>query len=273
MAVDPPTSPESRPEGGKLLGAIRGYAPAVLSPWCVPRCRFVILTSGRTGSELLTSLLNSHPRIRCAAELLKEERVFPHAYLAARAAMARLRGFDAFGWKLALNQFRSLAALGAGRRGVGDPDRYPARLHEMGFRVILSTRRNPVEQALSGARAIQSTFHDRAHERPKFSPFEVDPVNLLALTHIFEADGAALAGMVESVPHLRLTYEDDLLDPTRHQATVDRVCGYLGLASAPVASDLVKVAPRGLRASVTNYDEVRRLFQATRYAHYLDSAG
>jgi LPS sulfotransferase NodH len=253
-----------------MTRAVRAYGPALISRWCTPSSRFVILTSGRTGSELLVSLLDSHPRIRCAGELLKEERAFPHRYLSARAAMARLRGFETFGWKVALNQIRSLGNPGAGLRGMGDPRQYPARLHAMGFRLILSTRRNPVDQALSGLRAMRDGFHHRAGAHPTFAPFAVDPVDLMTLTNILEGDASRLGTMVASVPHLRLTYEDDLLDSACHQATVDRVCDYLGIASAPVASNLVKVAPRTLRASVTNYDEIMDLFQNTRYATYLD---
>ena len=76
--------------------------------------------------------------------------------------------------------------------------------------------------------------------------------------------------MLVSLPHLRIAYEDDLLDPARHQGTVDRLCGYLGLTSAPVSTELVKIAPPSLWGCISNYDEVRERLQSTQYACFLD---
>lgn len=249
-----------------VLRGVRAYGPALISRWAVPPHRFAILTTGRTGSELLVSLLDSHPRIACAGELLHEGRAFPNQYVAARAAMARLRGMEAYGWKLLLSQYRNPGGIVG---GIGDPDKYPARLNRLGYRLILLERQNPVQQAMSFIRAAETQFHHHRGDRAEFAPTAVDAVTLMAATWIIEADTAALGRSLDSEPHLRLTYEDDLLDPGRHQATVDRVCDYLGIDSAPVRSDLVKIAPRRIRAMVSNYDEVSELFRGTRYASYL----
>jgi LPS sulfotransferase NodH len=239
----------------------------LLSRWCGPAQRFVILTTGRTGSELLVSLLNSHPRIACGGELLKEGRAFPNRYVESRAAMAGLRGADAYGWKLLLNQFRAPAGTVP---GIGDPDSYPARLHAMGYQAILLVRENPVHQALSAIRGSQTQFHHRRADTTEFAPLTADPVALMASTWILEGDSHALESSVATLPHLRLTYESDLLDPATHQTTVDRVCDYLGIQSAPVRTDLVKVAPPGLRQSISNFEEVAELFRGTRFGSYLD---
>ena len=67
-------------------------------------------------------------------------------------------------------------------------------------------------------------------------------------------------------------YEDDLLDSVAHQTTVDRVCEYLGIDSAPVTAGLRKANPRQTREIIANFDEVRKLFASTRYASYFDAA-
>jgi len=252
-----------------VIRGLRTYGPALISRWCAPR-RFVILTTGRTGSELLASLLDSHPRIVCAGELLKEGRTFPTQYVEARAGMAGLRGMEAYGWKLLLSQYRNPSGT---VRGIGDPDTYPARLDAMGYRLILLARRNLVAQAMSSIRAEQTQFHHYRGDRTAFTPTEVDPVTLMAFTWVREAETTALIETIGAVPYLRLTYEDDLLDPACHQDTVDRVCRYLGMDSAPVSSGLVKVAPRGVREMVTNFEEVMELFRDTRYAGYLEDDG
>src|SRR5581483_5136873 len=80
---------------------------------------------------------------------------------------------------------------------------------------------------------------------------------------------SALAG----VPVLELVYEDDLLEPEAQQRTADRVCSYLGLAPAPVKTDLVKLAPRSVADQLENFDEVAALISQTRFAGLLRGGG
>jgi hypothetical protein len=58
--------------------------------------------------------------------------------------------------------------------------------------------------------------------------------------------------------------------PSAHQSTVDQICDYLGLPSAPVETEYAKLAPRSLRAAVANYDALVEAIEPTRYARYLD---
>jgi hypothetical protein len=250
------------------IAGTRAYAPALLSPYCVPSRRFVILTAGRAGSELLVSLLDSHPRIRCASEILKDARVSPNRYVAARATMARIRGIDAFGWKLVLSHFRAPDGTVA---GVGDPATYPARLAGAGWRLVVLVRRNPVRQAISFIVGADRSFHYRRGDRVDSAPITIDPVRLLAATWIIESETQVLLDFVDRVPHLRLVYEDDLLDPSGHQSTVDRVCDYVGVEVASVRTELVKPATSRLRDLMANFDEVRGLLGSTRFASYLES--
>jgi hypothetical protein len=249
------------------IAGTRAYAPALLSPYVVPSHRFVILTAGRAGSELLVSLLDSHPRICCASEILKDARVSPNRYVAARATMARIRGMDAFGWKLVLSHFRAPDGTVA---GVGDPATYPARLASSGWRLIVLVRRNPVRQAISFIVGADRKFHYRRGEAADFAPIAIDPVRLLAATWIIETETQVLLDFVDRVPHLPLVYEDDLLDPARHQSTVDRVCEYVGVAGARVQTELVKPATSSLCDLMSNFDEVRGLLGSTRFARYLE---
>lgn len=163
----------------RVSQAAKDYGPALLVPVWTPSRRFVIITTGRTGSELLVSLLDSHPQIRCGGEILRDGRAFPHRFVAARAAAAGVRGAKAFGWKLLLGHFRN---PGGTIRGIGNPDQYPARLAEMGYMPILLERRNPVKQAISFIIGADRQFHYRNGSRDGFDPITIDPVRLMAAT-------------------------------------------------------------------------------------------
>ena len=61
------------------------------------------------------------------------------------------------------------------------------------------------------------------------SSIRIDPARLAeAMRERRSADEAEQAAL-EGIPHIRVTYESDLLDAANHQATSDRVLAYLGL--------------------------------------------
>ncbi len=83
---------------------------------------------------------------------------------------------------------------------------------------------------------------------------------------IGEQEEAALA----SLPHLPLTYEDDLENELHHQAAAEKVFASLGVPPVKVQSPLAKVHIGGLRDIIANYGEVQGALASTPYAHYLD---
>jgi hypothetical protein len=56
------------------------------------RPRFVIVTTGRTGSELLASLLNAHLKVVCESEILALWKRFPIQRILSRSVRPGLRG-------------------------------------------------------------------------------------------------------------------------------------------------------------------------------------
>jgi hypothetical protein len=85
-----------------------------------------------------------------------------------------------------------------------------------------------------------------------------------------EALGAYEERLLEDVPHRSLTYEEHIRNPEAHQQTVDDICAYLGVESAPIESSYRKIAPPSLRDGLANYDAVARRLQETPYEQYLD---
>jgi hypothetical protein len=59
--------------------------------------------------------------------------------------------------------------------------------------------------------------------------------------------------------------QDDLLQPERHQATLDRVFDFLGIERAPVTTRYVRTGADRLHL-VANLDEIYRALRNTEYA-------
>jgi hypothetical protein len=247
------------------FGCARAYAPALLGRWVRPPVQFVIITVGRTGSELLVSLLDSHPGIVCDSEILAESPPFPASYVRAKTALARFHGAEVYGWKLLTGQFRNIGTV-----GFGDSRKFVHRLYRDGFQIIHVERRDHLQQAMSWYRAQQNGYHQNQGAAVSFAPDTIDPTTLLWATFANDEASEFLKGILAPLPHLHLVYEDDLQDETRHQATADRICRFLDVAPAPVRSDLLKVTPQETRDMVTNWDEISALFRQSRYADLVE---
>ena len=58
----------------------------------MPTPRFIVLAQGRSGSSLLTSLLNAHPRLHSEGEVLAFPLRFPEAFLRGKVLRYGLLG-------------------------------------------------------------------------------------------------------------------------------------------------------------------------------------
>lgn len=218
----------------------------------------MIVTTGRTGSELLVSLLNSHPKIICESEILSVPRASPYRLVLRRSARARARG-SAYGFKLVAEHARL--------QGPHDRLGFLQGFAQRGFRIIVLERRDLLDQVVSSVRGVETQLHHhRAGDHAGFKPMRVDPVSVLCSLAWFEDAVNFVRSALADVPVLKLVYEDDLLEAEQQQRTADRVCAYLGLPPAPVRTDLVKIAPRSVADQIENFDEVAALLSHTRFA-------
>lgn len=230
-----------------------------------PDERFVIYCPPRTGSALLSSLLDSHPAIRCEGELLSRRVPSPLTWFDGRSARARLRGNEVWGCKIISQHLTWFADE------YGEGNELLVRLVDRGYHLVVLRRRQWLLQALSLVHSSRTQYHFTSSDSSRFSAMTVDPVQLLSLLHTVEQEDERAAASVEELPHVSLWYEDDLVTPDRQQATVDRLTDLFGVPRAPVTTNFVTVAPRTLAGRVANLEEVAELIARTRFARYLDA--
>ncbi len=235
----------------RLAREAHAYLWAIRPGAASPATRFVVLTPGRAGSQLVADLLNQHSRVLCLGELLSHMWVptlrSAHIYLRGRMAMS---GQPVWGFRLKwlhLIEHQRLDAAGF--------------LHERvqsGWRLIWARRRNLAHQALSYLIAEQRRrWYDREPVTDAERRFTIDPARFrrtLARQARWRDKANAI---MKHLPHEEVVYEDDLLLEARHQATADRLFAYLGVAPVAVKARLVKTAPAELSALIANADELR----------------
>lgn len=251
----------------KALSGARAYAPAAASLRSRGK-RFVIVCPGRCGSELLVDLLQSQPGMVCDGEILRHKVRFPKLFMEARAQRAVHAGADFYGCKVLVSQLDSIQRL-------GDPAAFLARLDAHGWALLGLTRRNVLRQSLSWLWAMQrDDYHQRrGNDSPSSGPetLTVAPDQLIAMMGLSEQASRFVDEVTAAARRwLKLTYEDDLEQPDRHQATVDAVMGWLGACSAPASTDLVPTGAGRLAERISNFDDVTAAVRRTRFAPLLE---
>jgi LPS sulfotransferase NodH len=213
----------------------------------------LIFAQGRTGSTLLESMLTGSGHFVGKGEVLGKgwSRVrFPLAYIRGLAKRHAPRNFVAHLKIYHLTEDRENA--GASRV---DPGLFLRELVANGWRIIYLRRADPVRQFISTEVANARGHYHKFDDRPETTLVTIDRERLIETVQwrdkIHEEERRALEG----IEHLEIVYERDLLDPERHQATLDRTLDYLGLERSPAKTRLRKLNARPLREVIANYDE------------------
>jgi hypothetical protein len=220
-----------------------------------PPVRFVIYASGRTGSTLLTSSLDSHPRIRCADEILNRPLLDPVGYCDAHS---RRDAAEAFGCHVKPEQH--LMRL----HGYDQPGSFLAALAGQGWRVVHLIRRDGLAHSISLQVARRTRiWHRRGEARDEPLPrFSLDVGETVRRVAKRQARIEAQRRAVAPFDPFRLSYEDDLLEPDRRQARLADLQRWLGIEVAPLSSPLRKSAPRDPWSLIENAEEVRAALAA-----------
>ena len=242
------------------------HLQAGLSYWSgrpLPDTRFVLFGRGRSGTTALVSMLDDVPGLQCEGEVLHDYVPFPYRHVLGRAARCSA---PAYGCKILGYQIRDVQRLPVPN------DNFLRVLHrEHDFQVLYLRRTNLLWHALSNIQARQDTFH-RKMSAPDAEPpaLHADPDHVIEWMEKTEALREYEATLLEDVPHLSLTYEKHIRHAEDHQSTVDAICDFLNIESAPVESSYRKTAPSALRERVTNYEVLTRRLRDTPYADYLE---
>lgn len=236
---------------------------AYLSGRSAPKTRFILFGRGRSGTTALVSLLDALPSVRCEGEILHDYVPFPYVHVLGRSAWT---ASPTYGCKILSYQIRDV------QRALDAPTNVLKRLHENnGFQVLYLRRTNLLRHALSNIRARREHFHQKEQEASTGgSALHVDPENVIEWMRSSETLREYEHTLLEGVPHLSLTYEEHLRNPATHQSTVNSICEYLNVETAPVDTNYQKVAPPSLQDGVANYRALVQRLDGTPYAKYLD---
>ena len=233
-----------------------------------PDKKFVIYTRGRTGSTILCDLINCHPDVFCDVEIFnflysKSKIAFPINYIKSCSKRATILNKPVYGFKVKISQLRI-------EHKYNDYDQILMTLYKEGWKFIHLKRINHIKHKLSNILANETNiYHLKENEKHIETKIEVNCEYLMASINFSEEIERTEEENLKDIPHLKIIYEEDISDNTRHQETANKVFAFLGLKEHPVKSEYKKVLPHDLKKSINNYDEVYNYFKDTKYIEFL----
>lgn len=222
---------------------------------------FIVLTRSRTGSNMLSSLLNNHPNINVQGEIFR--RLNGQNYKDVLAS-----GFPKQPFYIKANGFKIFYY-----HPQDDPssDIWNDLVKMQNLHIIQLKRRNVLRSLISSKIAANKKFW--------MSTESTDTVKLseriVTLTEEELRDGFEYTKrrinkaeqMFCSHPFLTLFYED-LLDDI--ESNLRDTCKFLGVRYRPLKTPLKRQNPESMRDLVINYEELKSAFQGTEWESYFE---
>ena len=242
------------------------------------RIRAIVLTTQRTGSTFLVACLRSHPEIECAGEILNGDPDEPRPEY--RGPLKGLLKAARYAESGAWLPGRWIEAYF--RRGHAPVRCFKAMYNQLSrplamryfdrntdIRVIHLRRRNLLKVHVSTLLMTKRRFvQTRVPTEAVWT--RVDPAKAIESMRRAREQYERFHRAFERHPRLEIEYER-LFDRQYLQAdTAREICGFLGVSTRPMGSNLLKLNPDALRDMVTNYDELAAAVSRTEFSDLLD---
>lgn len=269
--IDPSREPNLRVGLQRRLGGIlleAGSAGVALSRRLSgarrPDHRFIVFGRGRSGSTLLVSMLDNHPAITCAGEVLRFRTINPKAHL---DRVLNAGTTPVSGAKLLSYQMRDIHKMSY------QVD-FLRKLADEGVTIIYLVRENLVRHAISNIYArAQRIYHRKSGDASLVG--QTRPKIMITVAEITAwIEGSAQLGEYEKavlndVPHRPLTYERDLSTPAARAITWADLLAQFELGFQPIRTTLQKITGDDLRQIIANHDELIDGLTNTPYSRFL----
>ncbi|KAK3277677.1 hypothetical protein CYMTET_14329 [Cymbomonas tetramitiformis] len=247
--------------------------------------KFVIVSSQRSGTRWLVSLLNSHPDVAVGGELFSHS----HGTLDWEQILKTLQTYyfdcsERKNWK-SLKSLKGANATTVGFKwmyGQGLENNYPLVLkflQEKEIAVVHLERRDALKQAVSyfSNRFNAETTEHHAHATTEKEAalrrhaIHIDVQALLKrMTAVSESTKRAEEVFSGSgIAYLRLIYEDMTSSEEQKRVELQKLQKFLSLTVRELSSKQVQIHSSNLSESILNYGEIAEGLRGTSFAEFL----
>ncbi len=219
------------------------------------KIKFIIYGQGRSGSNLLRTLLNSHPQIHCDNELFNPVRLsqksktnrffintFPINYI---HNMQKRADAEIYGFKLFPFHHKNSGSI-------------VKKLYRQGWKVIHIERNNILKQTFSGIIGTQTQKYIRRDDAS--SPDQIYHIECEQVINVLKFRKKLMASEYKVLSgignYCSVIYEEDLIDQKNWDETMGRIFQFLGIEPVIVKSSILITDPRPDSERIDNFDEI-----------------
>jgi len=216
--------------------------------------RFVIFGIGRSGSSLMTDLLNSSPHVTCDFTIDLAGNCLIDA-MRSRSRAVELLGAKGYGLRLLVPHLLDDYA-------VRDIPAFLAQLYAEGWKIIHVRRSSRERTIVSFLHAVHQGFHLRENDGAwQFEPIVLDAEELLDWRDTVDGWSDIAASALRRVDAYEVLYERDLATEDVQLATMARIVRWLvDLPPGTLRTQFRRQIPeRPLQELIANYPEVKDL--------------
>lgn len=236
----------------------------------LPEKKFVIFAHCRTGSTLLTRLLNCHPDIFCDYEIFEKfihlgfkTVFFPYLYAKSQSIKTQKK---VYGFDLKLYQIKICCI----HKLNYNEEKLVTYLHKDNWKFIYLHRENLLNKVFSRIKANTRQQYDDTPTNPlERKPVYIEINKLIKAIKWDESRALQEKEIMSKIPHLKIIYENNLLHSNEHQNTANMIFNYLGLECVSVTSSMKKVSLNSVWDDIENAQEVIDFIKQTEYSMYL----
>ena len=240
-----------------------------------PLKKFLIISNGRTGSNLLVSFLRQSPNTRMYGEVLG-------GYFLRQGIVRRKIVKDGPGAYLDMMLARTLFETHVGMKilylQLGQPyadrkeipnlgEAYEALKRDRSLHIIHLRRQNLLDVALSEALARETnSFVGREYGDVKIElPVKWWLDNIGRLERWIDK----YRKLFRDHPYMEMTYEDLTHDV---EGSLEKICGFLELPTFPVEMQMRRQRRKSREAMIANYSALKDAFANTRYSDFFETS-
>lgn len=229
---------------------------------------FVIFGQGRSGSNLLLSLLNSHPKFFIDGELFGPQRLKNITWLKKMEIRTRpikhinfrreIANADIFGFKLFIWHHPFSKEI-------------IKTLHRKDWKIIHLKRRNTLKQVFSGIIGQKNKLYVRKEKTPVSTDIlQLIPANVVSDLKFRNMNNIFAQRALKNIPCLEIFYEDHLQKENLWQNTSNQIFDLLGTERYPVSAETLITDPRPDWERIENFEEIIQFLNETGYSKVVE---
>ncbi len=219
------------------------------------KSKFIIFGQGRSGSNLLRNLLNTHPDIYCDVEILSKQKLSTEKWVK-RYLKQKFPGYY-----LEYKNFRykeNIYGMKLFYHHLTNHEKVLNQLINHHWKIIHIYRKNTLKQAVSWMIAkMDGTWINRDGKKTTNEKiYRIDPAELLRIVENRLKKMEQELQLMEKFENIKIVYEEDLYFSSEWQRTMARVFEYLNTYPVEVKSNTLKTDSRTDAERIENFGEI-----------------